>query len=58
MFLRASRLVAAAVLPTTGGATPDMLDSSVLVAFGLLTLTGGVAGYAWRRRNDNQREPA
>lgn len=47
---------AAATLPTTGGITPEMLAPFALVAFGLLSLTGGVAGYAWRRRNGNEPE--
>lgn len=41
----------AVTLPTTGGALPAEAASLGLVAFGAISLTTGLAGYAWRRRN-------
>jgi rhodanese-related sulfurtransferase len=41
---------AAVTLPTTGGALPAEAVSLGLVALGTVSLTAGVAGYAWRRR--------
>ena len=38
-------------LPTTGGALPAEAASLGLVIFGAVSLTAGVASYAWRRRN-------
>ncbi len=36
----------------------DMIAPTALVLFGILSLAGGVLGYAWRRRNDDQHEIA
>jgi LPXTG-motif cell wall-anchored protein len=36
----------------------DMIAPTILVLFGILSLAGGVVGYAWRRRNDNNHEVA
>ncbi len=41
----------AVTLPTTGGALPAEAASLGLVVFGAVSLTAGVASYAWRRRN-------
>jgi len=45
---------AVTLLPTTGGAKPAMAVPLALVLFGLVSLAGGVAGYAWCRRNGRE----
>ncbi len=36
----------------------EMFAPTVLVVFGVLSLAGGLVGYAWRYRNEDQREVA
>jgi hypothetical protein len=36
----------------------DMIAPTILVVFGILSLAGGLVGYAWRRRYDNQHDVA
>jgi hypothetical protein len=36
----------------------DMIAPTILVVFGVLSLAGGLVGYVWRRRYDDQHEVA